>query len=408
MNGPLTSCDTFAALATATRQGRILFAKNSDRPHDERQKYVLINAAQHAAGARVKVQYLELPQAERTYKVIGAQPLWLWGFEHGVNEHGLAIGNEAVYTRATAQETGLLGMDLVRLALERTKNARQAVTLMGELIEEHGIGGSAREHANYPYDNGFLICDPQEVWHLETVGRHWVARQLAEPVMAISNEPSIGAQWDTASAGIEEYLVSLGGERTASGQLDFAAAVLDRERPRGQATCRRARGMEVLTRDQGHLEASHMLALLRDHYDGTPLALWNPAASDIKSICMHTTPYHQVKTAGSMVADLLGGADGALVWLAIGQPCQRAFLPFTVGEITTQAQLDQVNDLDAQLEDLFDESMIDPSNERIGTLRSVESEALAAVAAGGATPQIRARLLEGIKATFSAGVAAQP
>src|SRR5690606_5026515 len=155
------------------------------------------------------------------------------------------------------------------------------------------------------YDNGFLIADPREVWHLETVGRHWVARQVTEPVYAISNEPSIGDQWDAASSGIAAYLRELGGPRNPD-RLHFAHIVLDRKRPRGQATCRRARGLELLQRDSGRLATEHVLALLRDHYDSTPWATWDPAELDVKSICMHSTPYHRVQTAGSMVAHLDG------------------------------------------------------------------------------------------------------
>lgn len=44
-----------------------------------------------------------------------SRPAWLWGAEMGANEHGICIGNEAVWTREpVSQEEALLGMDLVR------------------------------------------------------------------------------------------------------------------------------------------------------------------------------------------------------------------------------------------------------------------------------------------------------
>lgn len=44
-----------------------------------------------------------------------SRPVWMWGAEMGANEHGLVIGNEAVWTKANPEgvkEKKLLGMDL--------------------------------------------------------------------------------------------------------------------------------------------------------------------------------------------------------------------------------------------------------------------------------------------------------
>ena len=112
-------CDTMVALAPATRDGVTLFAKNSDRPPRECQRIVQLPAARHDAGAGVRCQYLELPQVAETCAVVGSQPYWLWGFEHGVNEHRVAIGNETVFAKESLPAVGLTGMDLVRLGLER-------------------------------------------------------------------------------------------------------------------------------------------------------------------------------------------------------------------------------------------------------------------------------------------------
>jgi secernin len=63
----------------------------------------------------------------------------------GANEHGVCIGNEAVHSRLAADcddgTARLLGMDLVRLGLERGATAREALDVMTSLLEEHGQGG---------------------------------------------------------------------------------------------------------------------------------------------------------------------------------------------------------------------------------------------------------------------------
>ena len=115
-------CDTFVALPDATPGGDLIFGKNSDRPGGEIQDVVSFPARQHAAGESLQCTYLEIPQDLQTFAVILSKPRWMWGAEMGANEHGVVIGNEAVWTTEPYAETGLLGMDLVRLGLERGEN----------------------------------------------------------------------------------------------------------------------------------------------------------------------------------------------------------------------------------------------------------------------------------------------
>ena len=68
-----------------------------------------------------------------------------------------------------------------RLALERTKTAKSAVELIGELIEKYGQGGvcfDASANFTFGYDNSFLIVDTEEAWTLETCDHVWVAKQI--------------------------------------------------------------------------------------------------------------------------------------------------------------------------------------------------------------------------------------
>ena len=90
--------------------------------------------------------------------MLGSRPAWIWGFEHGLNEAGVAIGNEAVWTTldAAGAPEALIGMDLVRLGLERATTAAEAVEVMTALLERHGQGGSCHPNGGQAYDR----CGP--------------------------------------------------------------------------------------------------------------------------------------------------------------------------------------------------------------------------------------------------------
>lgn len=115
-------CDTLIL----RHQGQTWFAKNSDREPAEPQRLLRLPAVRNDPEARLRTTYLDIPQTAQRHALVISQPSWIWGAEMGVNEHGVAIGNEAVFTKLTRQRgTALLGMDLLRLGLERGASARR-------------------------------------------------------------------------------------------------------------------------------------------------------------------------------------------------------------------------------------------------------------------------------------------
>lgn len=171
-------CDTLVAIGNATADGTTILAKNSDREPNEAHVLVHIPRAHHEPGTTVKCTYIEVPQVPETYEVLPCKPFWIWGCEMGVNEHGVAIGNEAVFTREPYNKApGLIGMDYIRLALERADTARRALEIIVQLLEIYGQGGNCGfRHETY-YHNSYIIADPQEAWVLETVGKQWAAER---------------------------------------------------------------------------------------------------------------------------------------------------------------------------------------------------------------------------------------
>jgi secernin len=307
------SCDTAVAVGTATADGSVIFAKNSDRRANEAQPLHHTPRRRHPAGATVRTQYLEIPQVGQTWEVIGSRPHWLWGFEIGANEWGVAIGNEAVLSRAGYDDPGLLGMDLIRLALERGQTAEEAVAVIGALTERHGQGGSC-EAPGLPfrtYHNSYIVADPRQAWIVETAGRGWHAERV-EDRASISN------------------LYTL--ERTLAWQ-DPDADLTNR-------ACRLARSRALLAGRREPIALEDMLALLRDH-DG----LERPRArQDRPSLCMHGEPGRWGETAAAMVAHLRPDRPRELtatVWTAFGSPCLSVFRPVYPFAVGLPAELDR-------------------------------------------------------------------
>lgn len=321
----MNSCDTFALTAGAFTGGKNILCKNSDRPLGEAQPMQIYPRRTYRAGEMLACTNLTIPQVEITWAVLGCQPYWIWGFEMGVNEWGLAIGNEAQGSRCEAETVeGMLGMDLLRLGLERAKTAREAITVITELLERYGQNSNASQLFDRRYENSFMLVDPQEIWLLETAGRQWVAKQVHDRA-AISNCYSIESDFDMCSRDVSEYARSrkwlAPDERFNFAKAYTAPAV------RQTASNPRWRRLLKLIHANPELTEADCKAVLRDHFEGEIMEpRFGGAYGMFVTICMHAMTWDASQTTCSLLAswdeDL-----GMVCRYAPSIPCCSAYIP---------------------------------------------------------------------------------
>ena len=293
-------CDTMVVV----EPGRVLFAKNSDRDANEAQLLNWQPARSHSTGSRVACTWIEIDQVAETHAVLLSRPFWMFGAEMGANEHGVVIGNEAVFTRGPTQRTGLTGMDLLRLALERASSAEEGVSVITELLERHGQGGGCgHEHRDLSYDNSYIVADPREAFVLETAGRQWAVEHVTSGARSISN----GLTIPEFAEGRAQLI------RTRFSRCSVRQAIT-------QAGSERA------------TTAADLMSVLRDHGTGGPSPRYSPITGAMGGPCMHAGGLAAAsQTTASWVAELTPG--GATHWCtATAAPCTGLFKPVRVDE----------------------------------------------------------------------------
>ena len=326
-------CDTLVAVGDATVDGSVILAKNSDRQPNEAHMLLHMPRTQHPAGGRVQCTYIEIPQVPETYEVLLSKPFWIWGAEMGANEHGVAIANEAIFSKEPYhKEGGLIGMDLLRLGLERATTARQALDVIVDLLDTFGQGGNCGFHHPEYYHNAFAIADPQEAWVLQTAGTYWAARQV-QSVCTISNGLTITREWDLASPGLVEHAVERGWCKSSQ-DFDFTRCYSDFLFTTFSASrTRQRRSAQLLGAQQGHVTAETMMAALRDHGAGASEDHWHPGRGWLMdTLCVHAGfgPTRPTQSTGAMVAHLR--ADLSTYWLTgTSGTCTSIFKPVYLG-----------------------------------------------------------------------------
>ncbi|MDO8861725.1 C69 family dipeptidase [Haliea sp. E1-2-M8] len=189
-----------------TADGSVLLGGTGEEPSSHWLE--IVPRQSHARGATITVgatefaslpaRLIEIPQVRETFRYITMNYTSYAGFpapltNGGLNEHQVAIrdiwspSRPELVAMTPPGQTGPNYSDLARIALERATNAREAVAIIGALIDQHGYttyGG-----------NSHLIADQNEGWVvLEFAGGEglWVAERLGPDDVRVSYPGYIG------------------------------------------------------------------------------------------------------------------------------------------------------------------------------------------------------------------------
>ena len=334
-------CDT---LILHDNSGKpLVFGKNSDRHPEEPQ--ALVYCAPREPGSAKLRESIEYP--DRGYAFLLSKPSWMSGGEMGINSQGLAIGNEAVFSRFKAEPSGVLGMDILRAALASCAGAKDAVDFITSFIEQHAQGGNGALKGTLVYSNSFLAVDPEEAYVIETAGTRWAWRK-AMVADAISNAYCIEDDYKRLDNQTRKEIAPVNERAACSDEADpgrkgarnsWKKHVEDRKyllvtkgelrRSTSLAGLMRAAalasggGLSAPAQSSAEAALASMLSILRSHEGGAkPGSLFG----GMKNICMHAGLYPKSSTTASMSVEYLPG--GAIVWhTGSPHPCVSLYKP---------------------------------------------------------------------------------
>ena len=341
------NCTTVIVGKNATSDGSVILAHNEDWGNYLRP--LCWNPREpHKNGDFFRLKDGQtIPQIEETSAFI-----WTAAECNGTNEHQVSIADDTGSCRKELfqNQRGLDLEEFVMLALQRARSAREAVQIMGDLIGKYG-------YRSYNGEDGdiFSIADPGEGWWMEVaIGGLWVAQRVPDDgFVVMANSYRIG-QVDLndrsrflGASTLIDYAVKQGWHAPKRGPFNFDEVYGNPAVSKSPYNTRRAwRGNCLLAgkpfKEEGNpltvipdkkLRPRDLMALLRDHYEGTEYDLGkkrekgSPHDTSERTICVMATDASTVVQLRSWLPPEIGG----VVWLSAGTPCSSVYVPYYLG-----------------------------------------------------------------------------
>ena len=340
------ACLTILVGKELTADGSVILGHNEEVGLEATGRLWFQQARNFKESVRVEVPYVSLPQPDSIYAYwasgnpkgsaglgISTQHLPYDSVLIGMNQWGVAMAcNWAHSKEEVAPKKGIRRYAIRQLILERCKTAREAVELIGSLIDEHGQA-----------DWGGLIynvADSNEAWVVETTTRHWVARRVPDDAIhAVANRFTIGDDFDLASQDLAQFAEARGWYDPNHGKLSFRDAYgLPEKMNQPYDIDRETRIHKLLDDKRGLIEPEDLFVVLRDRYEGTDkytrpqqTSVWREDL-DKKPSLSRTISSNLCQS--SSVVQLRGHLPvevGAVMWYAMANPGYSSYIPIYAG-----------------------------------------------------------------------------
>lgn len=326
------NCFSIIAGKKATVDGSVLLAHNEDDSGEQMLNVYVVHRNKEQGTA--KYLWTEFPGMKAS--------------DSFLNEFGVAITSDNCPSKEDAPElvNGGILYELRVEAAQKATSARDAVKIMGNMIDKFGYSGSGRT---------YLLADCNEGWILSVVnGKHWVAVKVPDnAILAIPNNYTIDKVdlTDTenyaGSADIISYAIKRGWYNPSTdGEFSFKKAygspstyISSRNVIRHLSALEYFTGKTYTANPdtfpcyfipKSKVSVQDMINVLSSHGENTIYkdSIANASKNHHpKCICVNST----VMAAVFQLRDNMPKEIASVMWLAPYHPCATPFIPWYIG-----------------------------------------------------------------------------